>query len=442
MIDETVILLTPFEDCSKHRLSRHIGDYLQFTPIFNRYFYEPLQKLFSKVILYDYEKQMMEIGVKAVNKEIIDLVVRKHPQYALWVAWCPSYEIQESTFEIIRKEGTIVVGWFLDDEVHFDDYSKWWIPYLDYCVTNDSKAVPKYRALNAWAIQAIGTGTAVDRDWSNIEEKYEVSFVGYKDYARKQYINKLKKRGIPIHPFGKGWGGYVSFEAMIDIFKTSKINLNFSGIGYAPWIKQMKGRIFEVCLAGGFLLTEYVPGIENYFEIDKEIVCFEDTEEMIDKITYYLNHETERRAIAQAGWERATGEYTSFHILSKVFCEIEQDIAVKGERGNPCPQELRIPLLVRRNFSNYYLRWAVALLLENYKGLWKDTLALSLSYYPFNIRARCLYIVAFLPPFMRPVLSGLYSVKERLYRVQLPKLSSIAYLVKIKQSFNKRLFRT
>jgi len=46
---------------------------------------------------------------------------------------------------------------------------------------------------------------------------------------------------------------------------------------------------------------------------------------MIDKITYYLDHDEERQAIAQAGWKRATGEYTSFHIMSRVFCEIEED---------------------------------------------------------------------------------------------------------------------
>jgi len=77
---------------------------------------------------------------------------------------------------------------------------------------------------------------------------------------REQYINELKKRNIPIHVFGKEWAcaKRVPFEEMIDIFASSKIDLNFSSTQ-----KQIKGRIFEVCLAGGFLLTEYAPGTQT-----------------------------------------------------------------------------------------------------------------------------------------------------------------------------------
>ncbi|GAH62265.1 unnamed protein product, partial [marine sediment metagenome] len=253
----------------------------------NLYLYEPLQKIFSKVILYDYLKRRAEIGIKAMNEEVIDLVREERPKYVLWTSFYD--DIQESTLETIRRDGTIVVGWFFDDEWRFSSYSKYWIPYLDYCVTNAIEAVPKYRALNARVIQTIpNTGIAIDRDWSNIEEKFDVSFVGSTNFAdRRQYVNKLKKSNIPIRTFGRGNGGYVSFEGMLDIFKTTKINLNFSSAGPYYRVKQIKGRVFQVCMAGGFMLTEYTPSIENYFEIDKEIVCFEDEQEMIDKITYY-----------------------------------------------------------------------------------------------------------------------------------------------------------
>ncbi len=422
MISKTVILLAPFEDCSNHRLSKHIEDYLAFPAPFDRYFREPLQKIFSKVIVYDYIKRMTDIGVRAVNEEIIDLVRKQHPQYVLWLPM--RYEIRESTFESIRKEGTIVIGWFPDDDTCFDKHSKWWIPYLDYCVTNDIEAVPKYRALNAWVTQALGgTGIAIDRDWSNTEEKYYVSFVGYRDVDREQRINELKKRNIPIHLSGRGWGVYVSFEEMIDIFKTSKINLNFSQKHNSSKL-QMKGRIFEVCLAGGFLLTQYVSGIENYFETDKEIVCFHNTEEMIGKIIYYLNHETERRAIARAGWERATAEYTSFHIVSRVFGEIEEDVAAKGKKNTSHPQGLRMPRQVRKRFSDYYFNWGNAFSQENYEGLWKDALALSVSYNPLNIRAWLYYIIGFFPSFIRAALIKLYTARKSLLHGYIPDSST------------------
>jgi len=445
MINETIILLTYYYDpeLRNHRLFKYIKAYCPAYLPFNLYLYEPLQKIFSKVILYDYLKRRAEIGIKAVNEEIINLVRKEHAKYVLWTSFYD--DVQQSTLDTIREEGSTVVGWFFDDEVRFDYYSKWWVPYLDYCVTNSIEAVPKYRALNARVIQTIpNTGIAVTRDWSNIEERYEVSFVGsvrsrlWAD--RRQHINKLRGRNIPVRLFGEGSGGYVSFEEMIDIFKTSKINLNFSRAGSYPWVKQIKGRVFQVCMAGGFLLTEYAPGIENYFEIDKEIVCFENAEEMIDKTTYYLNHETERRAIAQAGWKRATGEYTSFHMVSKVFSEIKEDIAARDKESDLHPQKLKMPIWVRMILSQYHFQWGRALLEENYKAdLWKDALALSLSYSPLHIGAWYYRVVSFLPSSMRPAFFKLYNAMEKLRRALLFGLGSIPYLRKMKQSLMNKV---
>lgn len=418
MINETIIFLTYYyePELRNHRLLKYVKDNLGAYLRFDLYLYEPLQKIFSKVILYDYLKRRAEIGIKAMNEEIIALVRKEHAKYVLWTSFYD--DVQQSTLDTIREEGSTVVGWFFDDEWRFDSYSKYWSPYLDYCVTNSIEAVPKYRALNARVIQTIpNTGIAVTRDWSNIEEKYDVSFVGSMSFTdRKHHINKLREREIPIHLFGEGSGGYVPFEQMIDIFMTSKINLNFSKAGPRHWVKQMKGRVFQVCMAGGFLLTEYAPGIENYFEIDREIVCFNDTDEMIDKVIYYLEHDEERRAVARAGWEKATSEYTSSRMVAKVFREIERDMAAKDAKSDHHPpQRLEMPVWVCMIQSQHHFRWARSLLEENDKqSLWKDSLALSLSHNPSNISAHYYRLVGFLPSFMRPALFGLYSIMEKL----------------------------
>ena len=394
MINDTIILLSRLEDCSGHRLSKHFSDRLAHYFPHRVNFYEPLLKIFSKVIPYDFTKRTTEIGVRGVNEEIIELVRKEHPKYVLWIP--ARYEFQESTFDAIRKEGSKLVAFFGDDEFKFDDYSKWWAPHLDYCITLDIEAVPKYRALGARVIQTLhGSGIPVNVNWSNMREKYDVSFVGsIAKPGREQYINELRKRKIPVHLIIKEWGELIPYQEMIDTFGDSRINLNFSRTSHGDRMG-LKGRITEICLAGGFLLTEYAPGIENYFEIDKEIACFHNTEEMIDKVNYYLDHDEERRAIAQAGWKRATSEYTPFHMFSRVFGEIEEYIAWEGERSHP--QELRMPMGIRRRFSAYYSNWLKAFSLENYQDLSKDAFTLSISYNPFNIWAWCYYIASFLP---------------------------------------------
>ena len=81
MINETVILLFPFEDYSKHRLARHLPSYLGYQDHMIPHFYEPLQRIFSRLIVYDYPKRQTETGVRAVNEESIELVRKEHPKY-------------------------------------------------------------------------------------------------------------------------------------------------------------------------------------------------------------------------------------------------------------------------------------------------------------------------------------------------------------------------
>jgi len=446
MINETLIFLSQLEDCSEHKVAKYMPGHLVFDVRQDINFYKPLQQVFSKVIPYDYVKRMAEIGVQGVQEEVIELVRKERPKYVLWLT--ATYEFQESTFARIRKEGSIVVGWMGDDTYSFEPYSKWWIPHLDYFQTHDIEAVPKYEALGARVILTMACeGVPIERDWSNIEERYDVSFVGAKTKpGREQYINELRNRGIPVQVFGREWGRYVPFEEMMDIFITSKINLNFSRATDSER-KGPKGRTALICLAGGFLLTEYAPVIEKYFEIDKEVVCFNDTEEMIEKIHYYLNHEEERQAIAQAGWRRATGEYTPFLILSRVFDEIEKAVAENDKK--PQPQELKMPKWIRKSPSKYYFDWGKAFLEANYKGLWKDALETSLSYNPYNLGARYYSIISLLPSFTRPPFFWLYKpyqAVERMYRRLCSKLliwaDSIPYLNNLKRSVARRFYYT
>jgi spore maturation protein CgeB len=413
MINESILLLVYYykSDLRSNRLLRYAGKYLGAYLPFNLYLYEPLQRIFSKALLYDYLERMAEIGIRAVNQEVIELVRRERPRYVLWVSW--RHDILPETLDTIRKEGSIVIGWFFDDEWRFNEYSKWWVPHLDYCVTNAAEAMPKYRALGARVIHTIpNTGVAVDQDWSKVEAKYDVSFVGSRFYAdREQWIGELNSRKIPVHFFGEDWGGYVSFEEMINIFQYSRINLNFSK-DLRNFRPQIKGRIFQVCLAGGFLLTEYVPGIEEYFEIDKEIVCFRDADEMAEKINYFLQYDKERRAIAQAGWKRAVGEYTSFHMVSRVFNQIEDDRRLSNNRGAPV-QMITVPLWIRRHAAAYHFEWVRTWLEEDRISLARDELTLSLSCYPFSIGVLYYYFLSFLPSLLRRVLVKPYKWAEK-----------------------------
>jgi len=63
-------------------------------------------------------------------------------------------------------------------------------------------------------------------------------------------------------------------------------------------------RLFEVTGIGSFLLTEYHPNIDQLFKPGVEIETFRDSNELIAKVRYYLDHPNERERIARRGQER------------------------------------------------------------------------------------------------------------------------------------------
>lgn len=51
--------------------------------------------------------------------------------------------------------------------------------------------------------------------------------------------------------------------------------------------------------------------MQELFEEDKEMVFYSSTDELIEKLKYYKSHESERKKIAKAGWEKAHSCYNA-----------------------------------------------------------------------------------------------------------------------------------
>ena len=109
-------------------------------------------------------------------------------------------------------------------------------------------------------------------------------------------------------------GGVMSDSDMIPTYSRSKINLGFSSCGEIgeteERIVQIRLRDFEVPMSGGFYMVEYMEELEEFFDIGKEIVCYFDPEDLVDKIKYYLEHDNQREEIGRAGYERCLQDHT------------------------------------------------------------------------------------------------------------------------------------
>jgi spore maturation protein CgeB len=290
-------------------------------------FYPALKKVVPEVIEFDFATIMQESGRSAMNAKLLETADRIKPDLIFFVLF--ENEFDFATLEALSKR-YMTFNWFCDDHWRFDNFSNHFAPAFSYVSTTDRNALQKY--------DAIGYKNALMTQWAcnhldyvmipNTSKRYDVTFVGQAHGSRKFIMSYLGLNGIKVATFGRGWkNGRITQSKMIEIFNESKINLNLSNASWNIYTlfrrkDQIKGRNFEVPGCGSFLLTNYVQGLENYFDLDKEMICFRSMGELIEKTKYYLKHDDEREGIANRAYRRTLREHTFEGRFRRLFEEM------------------------------------------------------------------------------------------------------------------------
>lgn len=108
-------------------------------------------------------------------------------------------------------------------------------------------------------------------------------------------------KNVKIH------GGVKTLTEMPKIFHLSKINLNMT---IKPIQTGLPLRIFDIMGCGGFCMTNFQAELPEYFEIGVDLEAYSSLEELVDKCSYYLNHEEERQQIALNGYRKVKEYHT------------------------------------------------------------------------------------------------------------------------------------
>lgn len=132
-----------------------------------------------------------------------------------------------------------------------------------------------------------------------LTKKYDVCFVGHVNSKnREDALDKL------FSTFPNFYYGQRLFDEAARKFAESKVCFNIS------MLDDLNMRTFEVMATGSFLLTNWIPTIEEFFQDGKHLVLYRTPEEMIEKAKYYITHDEERETIAQAGYEEVIKNHT------------------------------------------------------------------------------------------------------------------------------------
>lgn len=116
---------------------------------------------------------------------------------------------------------------------------------------------------------------------------------------------------------------------MLELFISSKIVLNFH-IGIAgDYAGNM--RMFEVTGVGSCLLTDNKKNMPELFNIDSEVVVYDNEEDCVAKVKWLLDHEEEREKIALAG-QKKTLQYHTVENRCKTIVDIMENELLKPGR--------------------------------------------------------------------------------------------------------------
>jgi spore maturation protein CgeB len=295
----------------------------------------PLKNMGYDLYLYD-----MKDDTETNKKQINNITINFIPNLIIFI---PVENEIELNFAKELSTKYITIAYFYDDTWRIN-YSLNWADAMHYVVTSDTNWKINFYHLKEKVIYApFFINCEMYKKSEYKSKEYNISFVGQYHPYREWVINKIKNAGYDVHVFGKGWSrnSTLSFFEMVDIFNKTKINLNLSNcvnydirhlfnlrlyniIGFLKAIKlvltsfyktdmkiyeMVKARFFEINACSSFQLGFYAQGLEQVYDIGREIEIFSSTDELLKKIKFYLENENEREKIANQGYLRTLKEH-------------------------------------------------------------------------------------------------------------------------------------
>jgi glycosyl transferase family 1 len=302
-------------------------------PVFRRYA-EFFGRLFRRFEALDYRAAYLDGGQGGVQQRVRAALERLSAEVLVYTQFPNSFAYLTPQFIGSLGSRTAVVGLGFDDEIYFDQ-AKFFYQACSAVITSD---IDGARWLRQAGIPAYVAQLQQPRLTENMPaprpEDIAVSFVGdMSKPGRRDYLRHLEAHGIVVRDYGAGSrNGRISDAEVLEVFRRSKINLNFTATNPPPWIvrrdpmraraTQIKGRPFELAAMGRFCLCEWAPCVEHWFQPGVDIGVFRGADDLLGQVQKYLNDDGLRRRVCASANERYRAELAPEIQFTRVFSEI------------------------------------------------------------------------------------------------------------------------
>ncbi len=240
------------------------------------------------------------------------------------------HRIMPNSISYLKKIGIITVLWTIDPPRIFQPIIEV-APFYDHIFCQGTEAVELLDAAGISGAQWLPM--ACDPEFhhpvscsEDEKRRYgsDVVFVGSYYPERAAIFERLTHFDLAV--WGPGWdalppksplsvhlrGRHTRPEEWLKIYSSSRIVL--STHYHDPQnrfpVYQASPRVFEIMACGAFQLCDDQRDVFTLFQEDRDLARFTDGDDLVKKVSYYLNHQDERQRITQMGRETVLAAHT------------------------------------------------------------------------------------------------------------------------------------
>ncbi|MDD3014825.1 MAG: glycosyltransferase [Candidatus Gastranaerophilales bacterium] len=147
------------------------------------------------------------------------------------------------------------------------------------------------------------------------------SYKKHFDTSVEEIIKRNMLSSNLVEIYRKSYKGFLETEKdLAKVYNGAKIVLN---ITMEQGLSSMNYRVLEVLAAEGFLITDFRQDTADYFIEDSELLFYRSIDDLICKISSYLNKDLLRNKIAKDGKEKILKYHTFKQRAAKVLSELD-----------------------------------------------------------------------------------------------------------------------
>jgi len=258
------------------------------------------------VIEYDYRDRLRVLGNNNDrDDELIDIVRTEQPEFILFS------KCNNMHYRVIEEcnKYTKTCLWYMDASHNYNNelIEKIKRSTISVCGVEEIKEMMEKENKNSFFVHQC-PDEKYNYKIEDCEKIYDTMFIGSMSSSmhvdRKKYLDEV----------GFNYKNGVYNEQHNLTVNQTKINLSFAPVDGSG----VSVRLYKLMASGGFVLTTPWNGMEETFTIGKHLDVFTNSEELKEKINFYLENEELREEIANNAHDLANSNFLPDSWASKI----------------------------------------------------------------------------------------------------------------------------